>query len=194
MRTLGRIVRLQVQQASLKVDSSPRRYDPSPLLSVPAVCLTPEGVVGVTSDGETIVDVHHRDHPASKNRGGENGLSIGFTGHYRAMRHRFGDHLGEGLAGENLLVEMDDLLHPDELAGALTIVASDGKRLPLHSVIVAAPCVEFTRYALRWPDDARPDRQVTAALQFLDDGMRGYYASYSGPPAMVTVGDRVLLG
>jgi hypothetical protein len=193
VRSLGRIVRLQVQQASLKVGVSPRRYDPTPLLAVPTLRLTPEGVVGLTADGETILDVHHRDHPSSKNRGGENGLSIGFTAHYVEMRDRFGEHLADGLAAENLLVETDHVVHGDELTGGLVIVGDDGTRLPLHALLIAAPCVEFTRYALRWPDEARLDRRVTEALQFLDAGMRGYYASYSGPPAVVEVGDRVLL-
>jgi hypothetical protein len=194
MRSLGRIVRLQVQTASLKVGARPRRYDPGPLLAVPAVRLTPEGVVGLTPDGQDIVDVHHRHHPASKNRDGENGLSIGFTWHYRAMRDRFGDHLDDGLAGENILVETDRSIDEDELAGGLLIAGQDGARLSLHSVFVAAPCVEFTRFALRWPDDVRPDRSVTEALKFLDNGLRGYYASYAGPPAVIAVGDRVLRG
>jgi hypothetical protein len=176
----------------LKVGTSPRRYDPAPLRDVSAVRLTSRGVLGLADDGRPILDVHHGDHPASKNRG-DNGLSIGFTAHYRSMRDHFGEHLGDGIAGENILVETDRSIEPDELLGGLLILGQDGVKLPLQSVIVAAPCVEFARYALCWPDEARPDRRVTAALRFLDGGVRGYYASYAGPEAIVAVGDRVLL-
>jgi hypothetical protein len=63
----------------------------------------------------------------------------------------------------------------------------------LRPVIVAAPCVEFARYALKFPDGARPDATVTEALRFLDAGMRGFYATYGGEPAVVEVGTRVFL-
>jgi hypothetical protein len=67
------------------------------------------------------------------------------------------------------------------------------RQLELRPVLVAAPCVEFSRYALRFPDDARADATVTEALRFLDAGMRGFYATYEGEPAVVEVGARVFL-
>ena len=33
---------------------------------------------------------------------------------------------------------------------------------------------------------------LSEALSFLDGGMRGYYARYTGDPVMVRLGDRVL--
>ena len=161
--------------------------------SVPAISLSASGVVGLTGSGATIVDVHHHDHPASKNRGGENGISLGFTAHYHAMRERFGQHLSDGIAGENILVAVDRLFPVEDLAGGVVVEGSDGKRLELRSVIVAAPCVEFSRYALKFPDGARPDATVTEALRYLDAGMRGFYATYEGEPAVVEVGARVFL-
>jgi hypothetical protein len=190
---IGTIVRLQVQESSLKVGDKPRRYDPAPLRSVPAISLSPAGVVGLVEDGETIVDVHHHDHPASKNRGGENGISLGFTPHYLAMRQRFGQHLADGIAGENILIAVDQRFQEEDLASGVVIEGADGRRLELRQVIVAAPCVEFSRYALKFPDGARPDATVTEALRFLDAGMRGFYATYAGEPAVVAVGARVLL-
>ena len=71
MQVIGTIVRLQVQESSLKVGSKPRRYDPAPIRSVPALRVSSAGVVGLTKNGETIVDVHHGEHPSSKNRGGQ---------------------------------------------------------------------------------------------------------------------------
>ncbi len=193
VQLIGTIVRLQVQESSLKVGDRPRRYDPAPIRPVPAISLSAGGVAGLAGDGETILDVHHRDHPASKNRRGENGISLGFTGHYREMRQRFGQHLADGLAGENILIEADRLFQVAELAAGVVVEGSAERKLDLRPVIVAAPCVEFSRYALQFPDDARPDTTVTEALRFLDAGMRGFYATYAGEPAVVEVGARVFL-
>ena len=193
MRYIGTIVRLQVQDSSLKVGTKPRRYDPAPIRSVPAISLSPSGVIGLPVAGETIVDVHHHNHPASKNRDGENGISLGFTTHYAAMRDRFGEHLSDGVAGENILVAVDRPLSAVDLDGGVGIEGADGRRLELRPVIVAAPCVEFARYALNFPDGARPDATVTEAVRFLDAGMRGFYATFVGEPAVVEIGSRVFL-
>ncbi len=192
MDPLGPIVRLQVQRASLKIGTPPhRRYDPAALLTVPAIEVSAAGAVGLTDRGERVTDVHHRAHPASKNRG-ENGISIGFSSHYDAMREALDrDRLAEGSAGENMLVASERRWDEKSLAGGLLIETADGDQLRLDAVVVAVPCVEFARYALRFPDEARPDRTVTAALAFLNDGIRGYYATYAGPPAVVRLGDRV---
>ena len=190
---IGTVVRLQVQESSLKVGVKPRRYDPAPLRSVPAISLSAGGVVGLAENGESIVDVHHREHPSSKNRGGENGISLGFTGHYLEMRQRFGQHLRDGIAGENILIEVDRQFQVEDLASGVVVEGADGRPLELRPVIVAAPCVEFSRYALKFPDGARPDATVTEALRFLDAGMRGFYATYGGEPAVVEIGARVFL-
>lgn len=194
MHLLGTIVRLQVQRASLKVGQPPRkRYDPTPIVEAPALTLDPGGVRGWSPAGDPIADVHHAGHPRSKNRGGENGVSVGFTAHYDAMRDRFGDHLTDGIAGENILIATDQMLGADDLRHGLAIATADGTVIRLDDVIVAAPCVEFTRYALRFPAAARPDGSVTAALQFLNDGMRGYYATYRGPATRIALGHRVFI-
>jgi hypothetical protein len=192
-QAIGTIVRLQVQESSLKVGSKPRRYDPAPIRSVPAMSLGPAGTVGLLENGEMIVDVHNGKHPSSKNRGGENGISLGFTAHYLAMRERFGQHLPDGIAGENVLIAVDRPISAADLAGGVAVEGTDGRRLELWPVIVAAPCVEFARYALKFPDEARPDATVTEALRFLDAGIRGFYATYAGEPAVVELGARVFL-
>lgn len=48
-------------------------------------------------------------------------------------------------------------------------------------------------YALRFPASERPDETVTEAVRFLNDGMRGYYASYRGPAARIALGDRLFV-
>lgn len=196
MRVLGTVVRLQVQAASLKVGDAPRRYDPSPLQVVHALTVTPGGVVGVTGEPDGLIDVHHQDHPGTKNSGGKNGISLGFTSHYHAMRQQFGPHLSDGIAGENVLIQLADgarLVAPEELAGGVMFIGDGRSPLALERVIVAAPCVEFSRFALRFPDDRKPDATVTEALRFLGNGMRGFYGAYQGEPAVLRVGDRVAI-
>jgi hypothetical protein len=189
---VGTVVRLQVQESSLKIGQAPRRYDPGPLRAVSSLTVTSAGVIGQLEDGAAIVDVHHRAHPASKHRG-ENGISLGFTSHYAAMRDRFGDHLDDGIAGENILVQTERRWQEADLAAGLAIELAEGDRLALQSIVVAAPCVEFTRFALRFPDEAKPSLTVTHALQFLHAGMRGFYAGHAGEGAVVRLGDRVVL-
>lgn len=178
LEPIGRIIRLQVQTAHLKRGDQPSRwYDPAPITEVAALRLDEGGATGIASDGGTHHDVHHRDHPISRNRG-DNGVSIGFTGHYVAMRERFGPHLTNGLAGENILVA-SDAVHGEDTLGGTLIIESETGLIRLDDVIAAPPCVEFTRYCMQWPRDRRPDRTVTEGLQFLDHGMRGFYAAFA---------------
>ncbi|PZR98124.1 MAG: hypothetical protein DLM70_17885 [Chloroflexi bacterium] len=137
-----------------------------------------------------MVDVHHRDHPVSKNRT-DNGISLGFTAHYDRMRAHFGRHLTEGIAGENILVQTDTPVADSDLVNGVLIVTANGKVLRLHDVQVAEPCVEFTRYALRCSCRQKCDHPATEGLRFLRGGMRGFYVSYAGEPALVHPGDRV---
>lgn len=191
MELLGTIVRLQIQRTSLKAGQAPRRhYDPTGIAAVPALTLDAGGATGHDEEGRPVPDIHHRDHPASRYRG-ENGVSILFTAHYEAMRARFGDHLVDGLAGENILVRRGRMVGADDLAGGLVIVTGEGREIHLRDVAVAEPCVEFTRHALRLPHDAHSDGSVTAALIFLRQGMRGFYLTYAGAPVRVHAGDRV---
>jgi hypothetical protein len=196
MRLLGEIVGLQTQISSLKIGDAPRRrYDPAALRAVPRLALSEDGVTGLTETSERVPDVHNRTHPASKNRGGTNGISVGFTSHYAAMRTRFGDHLTDGIAGENILVRLPHaatIISEDDLRGNLLIENGDGTAR-LTDLVVAAPCVEFSRFALRFPDELRPDRTVTEAVQFLGEGMRGFYATYRGEQATIALGNRVYL-
>ena len=194
MLEIGPIVALGIQRSSLKIGEAPRRrYDPAAIVAVPALAIDADGAVGLAASGEQLLDVHNARHPATKQRQGLNGLSVGFTSHYAAMRDRFGHPLPDGAAGENILVATDRSWSEAELAAGLAIETAAGQRLLLTRVIVAAPCVEFTRWLMRFPDDARPDRTVTEGVRFLDKGLRGYYAAYDGQPATIAVGDRVFV-
>jgi hypothetical protein len=193
---IGHIVRLQVQRATLKLPSppgaaNPRYYDPGALQQVARLALTTAGVVGVVDPGDGVVDVHHRDHADSKNDRGTNSMSVGFTAHYARMRERFGPHLVDGIAGENVLVAADAEIEPEALLGGLVIVLRDGGQVHLESIVVAEPCVPFTRYALRLDPMQPANDECTEGLRFLRFGMRGFYVSYAGEPVVLSVGDVV---
>ena len=198
MKLVGRILKLQVQRSSLKVPNPEgsahwRRFHTAPLLDVPALLLTPTGVFGLLhGSSDRIVDVHNTEHPASRNSNGVNGVSIGFTSHYAAMRDRFGDHLRDGDAGENILVAADVIIGEPALSAGVTIETQDGA-VRLERVIAAEPCVEFTRYALQRAPSDPSGEQVTTGLRFLREGTRGFYATYAGSDAVVRTGDALFL-
>lgn len=194
-RELGRIIRLQVQQASLKTGPKPHQtYSPFPhLTSVQALRLNADGVVGIDERGTMLPDVHNATHPASKFRG-ENGISIGFTSHYAAIRERFGDHLTDGIAGESMLVECAEPVSL-EMIGKGIVIMSDHGAVEIGPWVVMHPCAPFSKFCLRMSGETKPDRRVTETLQFLDNGMRGFSAVYPADAgvAEIRVGDRVLL-
>jgi len=187
MREIGPIVRLQIQRSALKTGAKPdRTFSPAPLLPVERLWVTPAGVLGAGPDGSWLVDVHHRDHPASRNEDGGHGVSVGFTAHYDRMQERFGERITLGCAGENLIAGAAGVLSHDDLLHGLAVLGPDGtEHLRLRVLEVARPCRPFTGWAL--------GRQVEPAvlkesLQFLDGGMRGYYCVAAGS-AEIAVGD-----
>lgn len=196
LELLGTIVRLQVQISSLKMGQRPSSwYAPEFIRTVPALRIDDGGVTGIDASGGSsvhIADVHHRDHPRSKYRG-ENGVSVGFTGHYARMRDRFGAHLTDGVAGENILVAADRAVAESEVDGGLVIVGARGP-IEMTAVQHAPPCVEFSKFCAGYAPGQRADAVVADTLQYLNLGMRGFYATLAnGSPASVTVslGDMV---
>jgi hypothetical protein len=184
MTPLGRVVRLQVQTASLKLGEKPHRvYDPAPLASVDALRLTPKGAEGVTGDGKTLVDVHHADHPQRKYEPGRE-VSFGFTSHYGKMRARYGDRITIGCAGENILVESDRVYRLEDFPFGLAFrSAASGATMHLDAVTVADPCVEFSRFSLG--DPAATPQDLKPVLQFLGEGLRGYCFTPAGEMRLV---------
>jgi hypothetical protein len=112
--------------------------------------------------------------------------------HYRAMRDRFGAHLADGCAGENILIETDRGWTADLLGESLVIECAGGHTVALASLIVAAPCVEFSRFAYLSADPLTSD-QLRSTLQFLDGGMRGFYARLADgqAEAEIRAGDQI---
>jgi hypothetical protein len=174
MRRLGQIIQVQIQREPLK-QGEPRVYDPAPLFVVDQLRLTPGGVFGLTADGLALIDVHHSDHPRSRNRSNANGLSFNFTTHYEQLRQRFGAHVYDGCAGENILIDSVDVVNNDNMGTRLAIrSASTGTLSHLGDILVAAPCAEFARYIAR--DDLH-GQDLRETLAFLADGTRGFYAT-----------------
>jgi len=175
------VVRLQVQRGRLKPgERGARVYDPSPLLAVDALRVSDAGCFGRSGDS-WIVDVHHADHPDTRHRA-ESPVSLLTTGAYRALRERYGAHVADGIAGENVLVETD-LLLTDLSPGPLTIGAA-----VLETVVVAEPCVEFSRWCAGTP----PTVSAREDLNALRRGARGWIG-IPVAPAQVALGDVVRL-
>jgi hypothetical protein len=192
---LGPIIRLQVQAEKIKSgDGIRERYTPHENLTrVDALRLDSGGVSGVTVEGHLINDVHHRDHPRSRFRG-TNGISLLTTGHYAKMREQFGNHLADGIAGESILIDCDRVLLLEDLAQGIVIGDGAGA-VQIGPWSVAHPCAPFSRFAVQFPEDARPDRRLKDALQFLDEGTRGFYGLLENQPKglEIRVGEMVYL-
>jgi hypothetical protein len=196
LQEIGRVKQVQVQRSSLKVGEHPRRYyDPTPLLVVARLLVTRHGAIGVSDDGQEVLDIHHVHHPHTKNAKGKHDLSIGFTSHYVAMRARFGAWLHEGCAGENILVEVARPFTLAELKDGVAIQSyRTGETLYLGSFKVATPCVEFSQYAANFGMPLPPPA-LKGALQFLNDGQRGFYAKLAAPhrQGSIEANDRVFV-
>lgn len=194
MRQIGQIKHVQIQRTALKQGQKPQRYyNPAPILVVETLLLTPRGVIGVTAEHEQLVDVHNADHPASR-YADVNGISLGFTSHYQAMREKFGAHLIDGCAGENILIEVAEAFQLKALGKRLAIQSQvSGQWAYLEHLQVAAPCVEFSHFALNelLPVPAHVLRET---LMFLDQGQRGFYATFvSEEPLALRSGDAVFV-
>ena len=190
MHEIGQITRLQIQVDSLKSGQRPyQTYSPTNIRSVVTLRLTPQGAWGILPDGTTVMDAHHENHRAGKNRG-HNGLSLNFTAHYGRMQQRFGEHIEIGCAGENIVVETAEPLTLDQLGGQVAIQKDNGNSINLHQIRVAAPCEPFSRYCLNL-DTTPPAAVMKATLQFLDKGTRGFYVVFQGETADITVGDKL---
>lgn len=190
MHLIGKIVHLQIQRTSLKVGEKPNRvYTPAPLLSVPTLTLTPTGAEAHLPNGEVLLDVHNARHPETRNNENENALSVGFTHHYELIRQQFGEHVPFASGGENVIVETAQRVELNTVAGGLVIQRAEGNSVRLTNGLVAEPCRPFAGYLLGKMVDGDT---LKASVQFLQNGMRGYYFRLDGSEsATIHVGDTV---
>ncbi len=193
---LGYVIRLQVApQTPKRMELDGEVYDPACIRTMSALLISARGVTGIDSAGCEWKDVHHADHPASRFRG-DNGISIGFTAAYRELRRRFGSHLEDGCAAENILLESPHIVNPDMLNGTIVLHQErTGEQVELGSAIVAEPCLPFARFvAGLQPASASSDIRTT--LQQLRRGMRGFYIQMidlGESSLVVQCGDRLFL-
>jgi len=196
LRELGHVKLTQVQPAGLIIDtSSGSTYDPSRRVEVSSLLITPQGIEATTPDGERLLDIHHTDHPQTRYLGNDD-VSLGFTSHYSAMRARFGEHMLDGIAGENIIVEYEDEIWLEDLGQKIAIVNSETGRSTLLDVkSCAAPCEEFGHYAIRSQPERLPADKLKATLQFLGNGRRGFLLVLGDGQASAEVqpGDRVVV-
>jgi hypothetical protein len=191
MQKIGTVQFVQIQREPLKEGFEPHRiYNPAPLLTVEKIQLTPAGIVGVSATGAELIDTHNTQHPRSRNKG-KNGISLGFVQHYAAMRQRFGDHMTDGIAGENIIVDAEVDLATFTTARRYFIQHA-AEILELFGVLAAPPCRPFSEFCLIVPQCAE---DVKATLQFLSDGVRGYYAYLAddAAPFVVQAGDTLYI-
>lgn len=182
MLFIGKVIRLQVQRSSLKTNSHTgdrieRRYDPSSLLSAERLDIDSNGVTGIFASNARVIDVHNRRHIESKNIPKKNDVSLGFTSHYESMRRRFGAHITDGIAGENIIIETMALFDQGVLGSRLVFVADGRNCLQLENPSPAEPCEPFSKWALHDPSLQSADPIIGQTLKFLRNGMRGYYSS-----------------
>lgn len=187
-----RITRLQIQDSPLKQGEKPYSwYDPSRIHQVNRLVVSDDGAIGQVDGGDPdMIDVHNVTHPSSRNHSRESGLSIGFTSHYRAIRDQFGEHVTDGIAGENVLVDADRRLTADDLAGA-ALRTRDGREVRFEMARAAEPCVEFSRFVLQIPR-GEAGAGMREPLQQLRGGIRGFYVALA-EPVDLTIGDHLVL-
>ncbi len=194
LRELGRVKLVQIQPSGLIIDTpSGGLYDASRRVEVDRLLITPLGIAATTPEGEHLLDIHHVDHP-DKAYDNDDLVSIGFTSHYEAMRVRFGDHMVDGAAGENIIIEYEEQVWLADLGQLMAIENSESRHKTLFDVMnFATPCEEFSHFAANSQESRLPAGQLKATLQFLGNGRRGFLLVMRDgqETAIVRTGDRV---
>jgi hypothetical protein len=194
LRELGRVKLVQVQPSGLIIETpSGYSYDASRLLEVERLHITSLGVEATTPEGEHVLDIHHISHP-DKAYDDDDLVCIGFTSHYEAMRDRFGEHMVDGIAGENIIIEYQEEVWPEDLGKRIAIENQGTRhRALLDLVSFASPCREFSLFAAASQQEQLPADKMKETLQFLGKGRRGFLLVLSDgqEAAEVRRGDKV---
>lgn len=194
LRTLGKIRLAQIQPTGLIVSTKLGDvYDPTRRVEVDTLIITPLGIEAILPDGKRALDIHHINHPG-KAYDNRDLVSIGFTSHYAAMRERFGEHMADGIAGENIIIDFEHEIWMDDLGQQITIKShKSGTSAYLDVVRFAAPCREFSHFAAGKQNEKLPAAELKSALHFLHNGRRGFLLVLSEGQGSVVVepGDEV---
>jgi hypothetical protein len=196
MRELGHVKLVQLQPSGLIIEKpSGHFYDASRRLEVDSLQITSLGIEATTPEGEHVLDIHHISHPG-KAYDNNDLVSIGFTFHYEAMRTRFGEHMVDGVAGENIIIDYEDEIWSEDLGKGIAIENQDsGHMALLDFVSFAAPCDEFSHFVARSQHERLPAAKLKETLQFLGNGRRGFLLVLSDgqEAAEVRRGDKVFV-
>ena len=193
-RGLGTVKLVQLQPSGLIIETpSGYFYDASRRVEVDRLLITVKGIEATTLEGKHLLDIHHLDHP-DKAYDDDDLVSIGFTSHYEAMRARFGEHMVDGIAGENIIIEFDKEVWTEDIGQQIIIENSKtGDRTLLDLICFAAPCDEFSHFAAQSQRERLPSAELKATLQFLNNGRRGFLlVLHDGQKAaIIQPGDKV---
>ena len=196
LNLLGYVKLTQLQPTGLIINTpSGEFYDPSRRVVVDSLQISPLGIESITPDGEHMLDIHHIDHP-DKKYDNDDLVCIGFSSHYAAMRARFGEHMVDGVAGENIIIQAEKEIWPEELGQRIGFESSETGDITFLDVVkFAAPCEEFSHFAAQSQHQRLPAAELKATLQFLGNGRRGYLLVLSDghEPVNVQPGDRVFV-
>ena len=196
LRELGVVKLVQVQPSGLIIKTASEYiYEPFRRLEVDQLRITPEGIEAATPEGEHVLDIHHTAHPQTHSEG-DNAISIGFTSHYKEMCKRFGEHMVDGIAGENIIIEFEEEIWLDDLGQQIAIEnPRTGRRVLLNVIKFAAPCDEFSHFAAQSQRERLPAEKLKATLQFLGNGRRGFLLALSEgqDSGIVHPGDKVFV-
>lgn len=196
LNLLGYVKLTQLQPTGLIINTpSGEFYDPSRRVVVDSLQISPLGIEAITPDGEHVLDIHHIDHP-DKKYDNDDLVCIGFSSHYAAMRARFGEHMVDGVAGENIIIQTEKEIWPEELGQRIGFESSETGDITFLDVVkFAAPCEEFSHFAAQSQHKRLPAAELKATLQFLGNGRRGYLLVLSDgqEPVIVQPQDRVFV-
>ena len=193
IKELGKVKLVQIQPNGLIVETpSGDLYDATRLVEVDRLLITPLGIEAVLPTGEPVLDIHHINHHHKAYK--DDLISIGFTSHYAAMRERFGEHMQDGTAGENIIIESDREIWLDDLGQQVVIEnAQTGQQTLLDFLRIATPCTDFSHFAANSQHQRLPAAELKSTLQFLNHGRRGFLLALADgqETAAVQAGDRV---
>lgn len=196
IRDLGKVKLVQLQPSGLIIETpSGYFYDASRRVEVDRIQITSKGIEANTPKGEQVLDIHHINHP-DKAYDDDDLVCIGFTSHYEAMRERFGEHMVDGVAGENIIIEYDREVWINDLEQQIAIEnVETGHRVLLDVLSFAAPCNEFSHFAANSQHERLPAANLKTTLQFLNKGRRGFLLVLSPGQVSASVqpGDRVFV-
>jgi hypothetical protein len=102
----------------------------------------------------------------------------------------------DGIAGENIVIEYDKEVWPDDLSQQIAIENQEnGYKSLLDFISFAPPCEEFSRFATQSQYEQLPAKELKKTLQFLGNGRRGYLFVLNKEQEQVVVrpGDKVFV-